>query len=252
MAGNAVRRSCRGALGVLMVCLVGCSTQVLKQDIPVSTNPLGAKIYADGQLVGATPGTVSLERNRSHVLTLVKEHYRQQDVVITNRYQKEKVYLKAVQSGINSGLFFKSGSMGVGSSMSSISMQESTGEAYVLYPPAVTITLTPLDGEAVRGAGAGGAGMAPGADSRAQQSVPDYDMQAQPMDDGALAKEALKIGAGAAVSKTAPLEKKWTTSSSSKEYVKPDGTRVQEKSRTSVGVGVNPAGLIDALDMLFK
>jgi len=33
----------------------------------------------------------------------------------------EKVYLKAIQPGISTGLFFKSDSMGVGSSMSSLS-----------------------------------------------------------------------------------------------------------------------------------
>lgn len=232
---------------LLLLVTTGCSTPVLKQDIPVSSNPLGARIYANGQLMGTTPTTVSLERNRSHILTLVKDDYRQEDVVITNRYQKEKVYLKAVQSGINSGLFFKSGSMGVGSSMSSISAQESSGEAYLLYPPAVAVTLIPLKGTA---------GVSQTVPSLAQPSS-----QISPVDDGqltaderaAVTKELLKMGAGAATSQLAPIQKKVTTSSSTKDYVTADGTRVQTKSSSSVSVGVNPAGLVNGLlDTLFR
>jgi len=65
-------------------------------------------------------------------------------------------------------------------------------------------------------------------------------------------REVLKMGAGAALTQVPPLEKKVETSSSSRSYVKPDGTRVQEKSGSSVGFSVNPAGLIDVLDVLFK
>ena len=72
------------------------------------------------------------------------------------------------------------------------------------------------------------------------------------MDRRELSKELFKIGAGAAASQMAPIEKKVNTSSSSKSYVKPDGTIVREKSSTSVGVGINPAGLVDVIDLLFK
>jgi hypothetical protein len=49
-----------------------------------------------------------------------------------------------------------------------------------------------------------------------------------------------------------PVEKKWETSSSSRTYREPDGTVVTKKSSTSVSVGVNPAGLMNALDTLFS
>lgn len=232
-----------GVICLVAVLVAGCSMPVLKQDIPVSTNPLGAKVYANGQLMGATPMTVSLERNRSHILTLVKDNYRQEDVVITNRYQREKVYLKAIQSGINSGLFFKSGAMGVGSSMSSFSAQEDSGEAYVLYPPAVTVNLTPLSGAVPAAAGR---------TSRSVQPAADGDMQAPSPGTPEMAKDLLKVGLGAAASQMAPVEKKVTSSSSTKNYVRADGTRVQEKTSSSASVGINPAGLIDAIDTLFK
>ncbi|WP_281184917.1 PEGA domain-containing protein [Trichlorobacter lovleyi] len=224
---------------LLSIFAAGCSMPVLKQDIPVSTNPVGARIYADGQFAGVTPTRVSLERNRSHILTLVKENYRQADVVITNQYQKERVYLKAIQSGINSGLFFKNASMGMGSGMNSISNQEETGEAYILTPPAVSVSLMPLSG-------AGAAVTAPAAVT----AYPGPDNSAA-MDQGEMTKELLKMGAGAALSQTAPIGKE-SSSTSSRNYVTSDGTRVQEKTTTSVGVKVNPAGLIGVLDTLFQ
>ncbi len=239
------------AAAIILLVLIagGCSAPVLKQDIPVSTNPMGATIYANGQMVGTTPRTVSLERNRSHILTLVKDNYRQEDVAIVNQYQKEKVYLKAVQSGINSGLFFKNSAMGVQSSMSSLSSQEETGEAFVLSPPAVKVNLTPLAGGSLSGAAAAPAGTGAG---DAQASQPSGAAEAPPMDRRQFSKELLKIGTGAAASQMHPIEKRVETSSSSKSYVTSDGTRVREKSSTSVGVGVNPAGLVGVIDMLFK
>ncbi len=237
-------------LGLIALLASGCSAPVLKQDIPVTTNPLGAKIYANGQFMGTTPNTVSLERTRNHILTLIKENYRQEDVVVEKQYQKERVYLRAIQSGVNSGLFFKNPAMGITSGMGSISSQEETGEAFILAPPAVKVTLTPLAGSsrgdpvpapaAAKGGAPAGAGRPSGA------------AEAPPMDQGELTREVLKIGAGAALTQIGPVGKTVETSSSSKSYVTPDGTRVREKSSTSVGASFNPAGLVDVIDALFK
>ena len=230
----------------------GCSQPVLKQDIPITTNPMGARIFANGQPVGSTPTTVSLERNRDHILTLVKDHYRQEDVVITRQYQKERVYLKAIQSGVNSGLFFKDARMGINSGMGSISTQEETGEAYILVPPAVKLTLTPLSGLS----GAGPAGTAPAqsavSEGSGQAGQSSETTNAQPLDNKEMARGLLKIGAAAALTQMRPLEKKVETSSSSRTSVQPDGTVVREQSATSVGASINPAGLVDVLDVLFK
>lgn len=230
--------------GIIALLGFGCETPILRQDIPVSTNPMGAKIYVDGKLAGQTPGTVSLERTRDHILTLTKENYRQEDVVIRKQYQSDKVLMKAVQSGVNSGLFFKDTRMAINSGYNSISTQEESGEAYILVPPAVKISLVPLYGPPPGPPGAGG--YPPAA----------VDSQPPPADTGFTAKDMLKAGivagASAGAAQTKPIEKKWETSSSSRSYTKPDGTMVTEKSGTSVGVSVNPAGLFDALDVLFK
>ncbi len=241
----------------IVLLLSGCKPAVLKQDIPVSTNPMHAKIYVNGQLVGLTPGSVALERNRDHILTLVKEDYRQEDVVIRKQYQSDKVFLKAVQSGVNAGLFHKNPAMGISSGYSSMSMQEETGEAYVLLPPAVKVDLIPLRKTSPDYQGEQSSGGAPAgsADSAVRPpAAPPADVP--PVETGLTAKDVLKAGiiAGAAVgaAQAKPVEKKWETSSSSQSYTTADGTRVTEKSSTSVGVSVNPAGMVNALDVLFQ
>lgn len=232
-------------LVALIIFVMGCSQPVLRQDVPVSTNPMGAKIYANGQFVGTTPMSVSLERDRNHILTLVKDNFRQEDVIIQKSYQKEKVYLNAISAGVNSGLFFKDPRMGIGSSMSSMSAQEKTGEAYVLVPPAVKINLTPTTVAAVDSTGR--------TESQAKLSGTNVSSSDESDTNKAeLARGLAKIGAAAALSQTKPLEKKTEMSSSSKSYIQPDGTRVTEKTSTSAGVSVNPAALINVIDVLFK
>lgn len=241
-----------GRYALIVFCLVillggGCETVVLKQDIPVSTNPMGARILADGKPAGQTPGTVSLERNRDHILTLVKENYQQVDIVINRQYQSNKVLMKAVQSGVNTGLFFKNAGMGMNSGFNSVSNQEATGEAYVLVPPSVAVTLIPLQGQAASAVSAG---------ARAYPSQTPVAAAPAPANTDVATKDLIQAGiiAGAAVgaSQAKPVEKKWETSSSSRTYREPDGTVVTKKSSTSVSVGVNPAGLINALDTLFS
>lgn len=235
------------ALSLLFIVLImGCSQPVLRQDVPVSTNPMGAKIYADGKLVGMTPMSVPLERDRNHILTLIKDDYRQEDVVISKAYQKEKTYLNAISAGVNAGLFFKDPRMGVGSAMSSMSAQEKSGEAFILVPQAVKIDLTPLSG-AYR------PDSAPAFQTEAKLPTDaSATTESSSSDDAVLAKGLVKIGAAAVLSGVKPLDKSVETSSSSRSYTQPNGTRVTEKSSTSVGVGVNPAGLINVIDVLFQ
>ena len=247
----------RGRLSLLLFFIAvvgfGCSVPVLRQDIPVSTNPLGATIYADGQIMGQTPGTVSLERNRDHLLTLVKDDYLQADVAIRRQYQSEKVLMKAVQTGVNSALFFKNTGMGINSGFNAISSQEESGEAYVLVPSVVKVSLTPLRGGTENDPRAPAGGQIP---NEVPAGTSGADPDAVPTATGPAAKDMLKAGvvagAAAAAAQAKPMQKTWETSSSTKSYVEPDGTRVTEKSGTSVGVSFNPAGLIQALDTLFK
>lgn len=245
----------RFSVFLLFVAVIGCgcTVPILRQDIPVSTNPLGATIYANGQMVGMSPGTVSLERNRDHILTLVKDDFRQADVPVRRQYQSDRVLMRAVQMGLNSGLFFNDARMGINSGFNSISQQEESGEAYILVPSVVQVDLTPLSGSP-------GGVAEPSAGSPRAEGIPadrsSVAPDSSPPESGLKAKDLVQAGAvagaAAAAAHVKPMQKAWETSSSSKSYVQPDGTMVTEKSRTTVGVSVNPGALPGILDVLFK
>ncbi len=131
----------------------GCAPVVKTQSIPVSTNPMGATVYADGKVACTSPCTVDLPRNADHILTLKKDQYRQQDVIIKRVYQQEKVMMKAVSQGMqSSSMAVGSGgdktAWGVMQGVNSIDSQEETGDAYILTPPAVSVRLAPLTAQA--------------------------------------------------------------------------------------------------------
>jgi hypothetical protein len=97
---------------------------------------------------GPDPRHRFLERNRDHILTLVKENYQQVDIVINRQYQSNKVLMKAVQSGQH-GTPLQERRDGMNSVQLHL-QPEATGEAYVLVPPSVAVTLIPLQGQAAR------------------------------------------------------------------------------------------------------
>lgn len=220
--------------------LIGCSpAPVLKQEIPVSSDPLGATVYAGGAAVGTTPTRVSLERNRNHMLTVVKAGYRPQDIPIRQDYQSDKVLLSAVQSGINSAAFFKDATMGIQRGMDSIASQERTGAAYRLTPSTVSVRLERDDAQAQPGPAANGATQVSTGEA-GRQSV----MDASPT-------AVLGAAALAGASQAKPVKKDWTVSSRSSARIKPDGSFEKKSSSTSVGVSVDPVGVVNLVNGLF-
>lgn len=134
-------------LGIALVS--GCAPVIKTQSIPVSTNPMGATVYADGKEVCVSPCKVELARNADHILTLKKDDYKQQDVIVKRIYQQEKVMMNAVSQGMqSSSMAVGSGgdktAWGVMQGVNSIDNQETTGDAYVLSPSAVSVRLIPL------------------------------------------------------------------------------------------------------------
>ncbi len=57
----------RAATAIALLALGGCATVIAggPDQIPVNTNPPGAYVYVDGQVVGQTPMVVTLDRKRS-------------------------------------------------------------------------------------------------------------------------------------------------------------------------------------------
>ncbi len=72
-------RSSAAALTLAGLLVVqGCSQWMpkLTQEVPVTSNPMGATISVDGKPVGQSPLTLTLKKNRSHTVRIEMEGYR--------------------------------------------------------------------------------------------------------------------------------------------------------------------------------
>jgi hypothetical protein len=131
----------KAVLACLACLLLVGACGVPKQKIPVSTDPLGATVYADGEKAcSSTPCSVSLDRQSDHLLTIVKDGYEQEEVVVRREFKPDK----AIRDGVISGMILGDGPEGVASRTArEVDEQERSGEAYVLKPSIVTIKLKP-------------------------------------------------------------------------------------------------------------
>jgi len=129
-----------------LLLLAACAPQIAMQTVPVSTDPGGVSVLVDGKPTCTAPCQVSLARNQDHILTLTRDGYRQQDVLIKRQYQTNKVLLNALNEGVRSGRFYNDAYMGSYGGVHSINAQEETGEAYVLSPSTVSLRLVPVGG----------------------------------------------------------------------------------------------------------
>ena len=127
---------------VLVFLLTACTAAT--QNIPVSSNPDGAMVYADGQEVGATPCNVTLEKTQPHILTVKKDGYHQVDVQITRKYDTAKVTRNATQSGMWTSSHGANTQGAVSNALMNVSADEQSGDAYVLSPASVVIKLKPV------------------------------------------------------------------------------------------------------------
>ena len=121
--------------------LSGCATIVkgTTQEVPVSSEPTGARVSVDGSAAGTTPTTVTLSRKSNHMVTIEKEGFQSESVAIT------KSMGAAVAGNIIAG-----GLVGWG-------VDAVSGAQYNLHPSTVNVRLQPL-ADARAGGGGGGNG----------------------------------------------------------------------------------------------
>ena len=62
----------------------GCATIIkgTTQGIPISSDPSGADILVDGQLVGTTPADVEIKRKRDHLVVIEKTNYHPKSIAV--------------------------------------------------------------------------------------------------------------------------------------------------------------------------
>ncbi len=131
--------------------LSGC---VATQKIPVSTDPSGAVVFLDGkQVCPSTPCSVEMPKDQDHLLTIIREGYRQKDIAVRRVFNTASVLRESVREGARSG---------VEGALSSADQQERDGRAYTLKPEMVTLKLIgvnePEPAPAKAGQGAQGTG----------------------------------------------------------------------------------------------
>lgn len=79
----------------------------LTQDIPVTSNPVGARIIVDGEDAGQAPLILSLKKNGSHRIRIEKEGFNPTELVITRKLSpRAPLWLLAVPVSAGAGLLF--------------------------------------------------------------------------------------------------------------------------------------------------
>ncbi|WP_316896782.1 PEGA domain-containing protein [Pseudodesulfovibrio indicus] len=257
---------------IFMACLALSACSAATQNIPVSSNPDGAMVLADGQQVGTTPCNVTLEKTQPHILTVKKDGYKQVDVQINRKYDTAGVTRSAAQSGMWQSSNGANTEGAVANALMSVGAQEESGDAYVLSPASVVVTLRPLGGNPQAAREQAPQQVAQGdepiviskdqLDPADQQRLDDRKnsdisttepatLGSAVADDPVKEAEAVLEG-GAVAAPTVGTDKSWGSSHSSEHHGN-DGsyTKTTTSTKASVGVHVNPveAGL-EAIKLL--
>ncbi|HKI81296.1 MAG TPA: PEGA domain-containing protein [Pseudodesulfovibrio sp.] len=254
---------------VFLACLALSACSAATQNIPVSSNPDGAQVLADGQAVGTTPCNVTLEKTQPHILTVKKDGFKQVDVQITRKYDTAGVTRDATQSGLWQSSNGADAEGAVANALMSVGAEEESGDAYVLSPASVVVKLQSVNAPSARSVAQAdtAAGDAPivissdqlaPADQKRLNEQKDQVSTTEPATLGDAvaedpAKEAEAVLEGAAVAApTVGTDKEWGSSHSSTKH-NGDGsfTKTTTSTSASVGVHVNPveAGL-EAIKLL--
>lgn len=120
-------------LAALSLTFGGCASIIkgTTQQIPIASEPSGARVTVDGNPAGTTPTTVTLSRKQNHMVTLEKEGFETENVAIT----------KSI-GGAVAGNIIAGGLIGWG-------VDAMTGAQYNLHPETLNVRL-----HAAKGAGA--------------------------------------------------------------------------------------------------
>lgn len=246
---------------VASMCFVLAACQAATQNIPVSSNPAGALVYADGKQVCTAPCNVTLEKTQAHILTFQKEGYKQVDVQIVQKYDTGGVVRDSVETGMRQSSWGTNTEGAVANALLTAGAKEDDGSAYVLSPSSVVVNLVP-EGQAKEVIQTGDAGgpvvidssqLAPedreklfGKEGGNVQTTEPVTVGGAVQDTPVKALEGVLEGA-AESAPTIHSSKQLGHSSSSSTTMNSDGSMTTHSSSTStsVGVSVNPveAGL---------
>ena len=116
------------AVAALASITSGCATIVkgTTQEIPVASDPTGARVAVNGSPAGTTPTKVTLSRKQNHMITLEKEGFESESVAITKS-----------MGGAVAGNIIAGGLVGWG-------VDAVSGAQYNLHPETVNVRMRPI------------------------------------------------------------------------------------------------------------
>jgi hypothetical protein len=102
------QRKARNILAVLIAFLLlsqGCATVSQKwgQEIPITSSPMGAKIFVDGKEKGETPMRITLKRKQTHLIRILMDGYDPYEISID---RKKSPWMSIIGNLIIGGLPF--------------------------------------------------------------------------------------------------------------------------------------------------
>lgn len=162
------------ALMVMNVFLFqNCATIIrgTSQKIPVTSNPIGAKIIVDGKEMGYTPMNLKLKRKKGHVIRIEKQNYNPLEIRIARKTSALSVGISILGNYLGAQIGFLVGyavGYAVGSalkgearrsgvalgicgffvgSIGAIYMDFKSGANYTLSPKELNVTLSIIEGK---------------------------------------------------------------------------------------------------------
>jgi hypothetical protein len=124
---------------VLILCVTSCAHPVIEtQTIPVFSEPQGAEVSVNGIVVGTTPISIPLEKNRDHMITVTKLGFKPEAVPIERKLRPENLVVTGLlrMHSITSKSFFNA-------PLREAQESNETGKNYQLVPQIVSICLQP-------------------------------------------------------------------------------------------------------------
>lgn len=125
----------------LFLCSCEHSKTSAMQSIPVSSQPLGAKVFVDGEDCGVTPLKLRLTRNEHHLITIIKEGFEPCQAQIIKKPLSAKMMAKALKRGYETANFYKNPEMGIKATEDYLEEEELRGNAFELIPQSLCIHL---------------------------------------------------------------------------------------------------------------